>query len=59
MTPAKMILQKRGSVYLRWRLSRANDFVSMRCMLETAEPQLKGFIAKFDPAMGVRIRECR
>src|SRR3984885_2415676 len=31
----------------------------MRCMPETPEQQLKGFIAKFDPAMGMQIRECR
>jgi hypothetical protein len=34
-------------------------FASMRCMPETPEQQLKGFIAKFDPAMGMQIRECR
>jgi hypothetical protein len=28
-------------------------------MPETADQQLKGFIAKFDPAMGKLIRECR
>jgi hypothetical protein len=28
-------------------------------MPETPEQQLKGFIAKFDPAMGMQIRECR
>jgi hypothetical protein len=28
-------------------------------MPETPEQQLKGFIAKFDPAMGKQIRECR
>jgi hypothetical protein len=31
----------------------------MRCMSETPEQQLKGFIAKFDPAIGMQIRECR
>jgi len=31
----------------------------MRGMLETPEQQLKGFIAKFAPAMGRKIRECR
>jgi Domain of unknown function (DU1801) len=31
----------------------------MPCMPETAEQQLKGFIAKFEPAMGKLIRECR
>src|SRR5580700_8226986 len=31
----------------------------MKCMPETPEQQLKGFIAKFDPAMGMQIRECR
>jgi hypothetical protein len=28
-------------------------------MAETPEQQLNGFIAKFDPAMGMQIRECR
>ena len=31
----------------------------MKSMPETPEQQLKGFIAKFDPAVGVQIRECR
>src|ERR1700688_2492432 len=31
----------------------------MRFMPETPEQQLKGFIAKFDPAIGMQIRECR
>jgi hypothetical protein len=31
----------------------------MKPMPETPEQQLKGFIAKFDPAMGKLIRECR
>jgi hypothetical protein len=31
----------------------------MKPMQETVEQQLKGFIAKFDPAMGRQIRECR
>src|SRR5580700_7760223 len=31
----------------------------MECMPEIAGQQLKGFIAKFDPAMGKLIRECR
>src|SRR5580704_11945132 len=35
------------------------DLASMECMPETADQQLKGFIAKFDPAMGKLIRECR
>ena len=33
--------------------------VTMRCMAETAEQQLKGFVAKFTPAMAKVIRECR
>ena len=28
-------------------------------MPETPEQQLKGFIAKFDPAVGKQIRQCR
>src|ERR1700679_1219988 len=31
----------------------------MQCMPETPEQQLKGFVAKFEPAMGKLIRECR
>ena len=31
----------------------------MKCMPETPDQQLRGFIAKFDPAMGKLIRECR
>jgi hypothetical protein len=31
----------------------------MRYMPETPEQQLKGFVAKFDPAMGLQILECR
>ena len=31
----------------------------MRGMPETPEQQLKGFIAKFDPAMGKQIHQCR
>ena len=31
----------------------------MKCMPETPDQQLKRFIAKFDPAMGKLIRECR
>ena len=36
-----------------------NNLANMRCMPETPEQQLKGFIAKFDPVMGKQIRECR
>ncbi len=35
------------------------ELANMECMPETADQQLKGFIAKFDPAMGNLIRECR
>jgi hypothetical protein len=31
----------------------------MQCMSETPEQQLEGFVAKFEPAMGKLIRECR
>src|ERR1700749_2171446 len=31
----------------------------MRCMPETPEQRLKGFIAKFDSTLGMQIRECR
>jgi hypothetical protein len=31
----------------------------MQCMPETAEQQLEGFVAKFEPTMGNLIRECR
>jgi hypothetical protein len=37
----------------------ANDLANMRYMPETPEQQLKGFIGKFDPAMGLLILECR
>jgi len=33
--------------------------ISMQCMFETPEQQLKGFVAKFEPSMGKLIRECR
>jgi hypothetical protein len=36
-----------------------NDLASMRCMPETPEQRLKGFIAKFDRVVGKQIRECR
>jgi hypothetical protein len=32
---------------------------NMRCMPETPEQQLRSFVAKFAPAMGLQIRECR
>jgi hypothetical protein len=35
------------------------DPANMKCMPETPDRQLRGFIAKFDPAMGKLIRECR
>jgi hypothetical protein len=41
------------------RLWQANNLANMARMPETPEQQLKGFIAKFAPAMGKQIRECR
>jgi hypothetical protein len=35
------------------------SLANMECMPETADQQLKAFIAKFDPAMAKLIRECR
>jgi len=40
-------------------LWRVNDLANMKCMPETPDRQLRGFIAKFDPAMAKLIRECR
>src|ERR1039457_1335525 len=41
------------------RCGRSNGNANMKCMPETPAQQLRGFIAKSDPAMGTLIRECR
>src|ERR1700722_822845 len=43
----------------RPRACRANDIANMRCMPETPERRLKGMIDKFDPTVGMQIRQCR
>jgi len=40
-------------------LNGKRSCINMQFMSETPEQQLEGFIAKFEPAMGKLIRECR
>jgi hypothetical protein len=44
---------------LREHLPETTDLATIRFMTQTAEQQLRSFIAKFERNLGKQIRECR